>query len=156
MEENQGPAVGTRRVRPPIVLGSMLGIVLLYRAFGLPSPLGKTARAIGVPLMVGGLALAGSAFRAQMKAGTAVDPDQPTTVLVESGPYRFTRNPIYLGMALLFSGFAIVMNALWTLLLLPGMVLALDRGMVRPEENYLTRKFGDRYQQYLRHVPRWI
>lgn len=143
-------------IHPPFLLGGMMGLVLLYKAFDLPSPLHRKSRRLGIPLMLAGLALGGSAVAAQSKAGTAVNPTQPTTALVDSGPYRFTRNPIYLGMAMIFSGFAIFMNALWALVLLPVMVLTLDRGMVAHEEAYLEGKFGQAYTHYKDRVHRWI
>jgi protein-S-isoprenylcysteine O-methyltransferase Ste14 len=134
----------------------MLGSLLLPRLFSLPSPLQKQARAIGIPLMISGVLLGGSAFVAQRRAGTTPNPTHPTAALVQNGPYRYTRNPMYLGMAAIYAGLAILLNEVWNLLLLPVMVLALDRGMVRREEAYLERRFGWKYRRYKKQVRRWI
>ncbi len=143
-------------VRPPAVFGVMLGTLLLPRLFSLPSPLPKQARAAGIPLMLLGILLGGSAVMVQRRAGTTPNPNHPTTALVQNGPYRFTRNPIYLGMVALYAGLAILLNEVWNLLLLPVMVLALDRGMIQREEAYLERWFGWRYRRYKKQVHRWI
>ena len=143
-------------VPPPLVFGGILGAILLHRAFGLPSPLPKTARLLGFPLVLAGMLLGGTAFASQRRAGTTPDPYQPTTVLVETGPYRVTRNPMYIGMALIAAGLAFLMNAFWALFLIPGMLFAVDRGTVRKEEDYLERRFGEDYREYKSRVPRWM
>ena len=143
-------------INPPLLFGSMVGALLLHKAFSLPSPLPKAARIAGIPLVLFGLFLGGSAVAAQRRAGTPVNPTQPTQAIVQGGPYRFTRNPIYLGMALAYSGLALLLNAVWGLLLLPVMVIALDRGMIRGEEAYLERNFGEVYRQYKDRVRRWL
>src|SRR5689334_7898772 len=119
MNENQLDVAGPV-VKPPLVFGGVIGAALLHRAFSLPSPLPKTIRMLGFPLILAGLVLGGSALAAQRRVGTTPDPYRPTTVLVETGPYRFTRNPMYIGMALMASGFALLLNAFWTLFLVPG------------------------------------
>jgi len=126
------------------------------KARGVPSPLPKPARPLGIPLIAAGLLLGGTAVKAQFQAGTPVDPHQPTTALVESGPYRFTRNPIYLSFAFIIPGVALLFNTLWTLPLVPGMLAILDREMVQREEVYLEQKFGREYKEYKARVPRWL
>ncbi len=149
-------AAAGAHIHPPFLLGGLMGILLLYKAFSLPSPLGKRSRLIGVPLLGLGLGLGASAVAAQLRAGTTPDPTEPSTALVQSGPYRFTRNPIYLGMALIYSGMALLLNAVGGLALLPGMIFAFDRGIVRNEESYLEQQFGQEYLDYKQRVPRWI
>jgi protein-S-isoprenylcysteine O-methyltransferase Ste14 len=80
----------------------------------------------------------------------------PTTTIVDTGPYRFTRNPIYLGMVLGLIGLAIALNSLWLLLTLVPFVLAIRYGVVAREEAYLERKFGDVYRGYRSRVRRWL
>lgn len=92
-------------------------------------------------------------FRA---AGTNVEPYKPSTMLVTSGPYRFTRNPIYLGFLTLYTGLCAIFALEWGILLLPFLWLALDRMVVAKEEDYLSRKFGDAYTHYLTHTRRWL
>ncbi len=80
----------------------------------------------------------------------------PTTAIVETGPYRFTRNPIYLGMFLGLVGLAIAFDSLWLLVMLVPFTLAIRYGVVAREEAYLERKFGDAYRQYRARVRRWV
>ncbi len=154
MSENHD-AVGPG-IHPPLLLGVMLGTILLHKAFALPSALPKPARRAGILLIALGLLTGASAVRAQMKAGTTPNPNHPAKAIVQSGPYRFTRNPMYLSMTALFAGAALLANAAWTLLLLPVMVLALDLGMIRREEAYLEQKFGKDYLRYKNRVHRWL
>ncbi len=156
MSEKQNQAVGTGMVHPPVIFGIGLGTIILQKVLGVPSPLPRPARPAGLPLIAAGLLLGGAAFKAQQQAHTPVDPHLPTTALVESGPYRFTRNPIYLSFALIVSGVALLFNAFWTLPLVPGMLAILDRGMVPREEVYLEQKFGKKYRNYKQKVHRWI
>ena len=156
MIEKQNQAVGTGRVHPPVILGIGLGTVLLQKVLGVPSPLPKLVRPLGIPLILVGLVLGGTAVMTQRQAGTPVDPHQPTRNLVESGPYRITRNPIYLSFAFIISGVALLLNTFWTLPLVPGVLAILDQGMVQREEDYLEQKFGKEYTDYKQRVPRWL
>jgi len=90
------------------------------------------------------------------RAGSNVPTNRPTTAIVETGPYRFTRNPIYLGMVLGLIGLAIAFNSLWLLLTLVPFALAICFGVVAREEAYLERKFGDVYRRYRARVRRWL
>jgi protein-S-isoprenylcysteine O-methyltransferase Ste14 len=89
-------------------------------------------------------------------AGTQVETYKPTTAIVASGPYRFTRNPIYLGMMLGLIGLAIAFNSLWLLAMLVPFYLVIRYGVVAREEAYLARKFGDVYVGYKSRVRRWL
>jgi protein-S-isoprenylcysteine O-methyltransferase Ste14 len=91
-----------------------------------------------------------------MQAGTTPDPDQPVRAIVQTGPYRITRNPMYLGMGMILSGAAFLLNAIGGLLLVPVFLLALDRFQIRREEAYLERQFGGQYLQYKHRVRRWL
>jgi protein-S-isoprenylcysteine O-methyltransferase Ste14 len=156
MIEKQNQAVGTGMFHPPVILGIGLGTVLLQKVLGVSSPLPRPARPLGIPLILMGLVLGGAAVKTQYQAGTPVDPDQPTRTLVQNGPYRITRNPIYLSFAFIISGVALLFNAFWTLPLVPGILAILDRGMVQREEDYLEKKFGQEYTTYKQKVPRWL
>ena len=90
------------------------------------------------------------------RAGTSVVPAEPATALVVTGPYRFTRNPIYIGFVLAYFGFAIVLTSMWVLLLLIPVLVILQRGVVAREEEYLERQFGEAYRKYKARVPRWL
>ena len=89
-------------------------------------------------------------------AGSNVPTNRPTTTVVESGPYYFTRNPIYLSMFLGLIGLAIAFDNLWLLLMLAPFALVIRYGVVAREEAYLERKFGDVYRRCRSHVRRWL
>ena len=88
--------------------------------------------------------------------GTNVDPYHPTTAIVEGGPYAYTRNPLYVGMALIYAGVSARANALPAALLLPVVLHLVDRSVIKREERYLEGKFGDEYLRYKGRVRRWI
>jgi len=90
------------------------------------------------------------------RAGSNVPTKLATTTIVETGPYRFTRNPIYLGMFLGLVGLAIAVDSLWLLAMLAPFALLIRRGVVAREEAYLERKFGDVYRRYRVRVRRWL
>ena len=102
------------------------------------------------------LALLAWAIATITRAGSNVPTNLPTTTIVETGPYRFTRNPIYLGMLLGLIGLAIAFNSLWLLLTLVPFALVIRYGVVTREEAYLERKFGDVYRRYRARVRRWL
>jgi protein-S-isoprenylcysteine O-methyltransferase Ste14 len=103
-----------------------------------------------------GLALAIWAVVTFRKAGTRVEPNKPTTTIVENGPFRFTRNPIYIGMFLGQTGLAICFDNLWVLAMLVPFFLVIRYGVVAREEAYLDRKFGSAYLGYKSRVRRWL
>lgn len=109
---------------------------------------------LSLMLMAGSLALWG--VRSFKAAGTNVDPHKPATAFVRVGPYRFTRNPMYLGMVLLQFGLALTFSLDWALLGGFLLWLALDRLVVRAEEAYLLERFGGAYADYLAQTRRWI
>jgi protein-S-isoprenylcysteine O-methyltransferase Ste14 len=109
-----------------------------------------------VVLTVLWLALDGVAMLSFRRAGTSMIPMNPTTSLVTSGPYRFTRNPMYLGMACLYVALALAFGLIWALILLPLVLLAVERLVIAKEEPYLERRFGDDYRGYKRRVRRWV
>jgi protein-S-isoprenylcysteine O-methyltransferase Ste14 len=109
------------------------------------------------PLLIGcGLVLMGSFVSWFRRAGTAVDPRRPTTAIVTGGPYRLSRNPGYLGMALVYSGIAVVTGALWPFATLVPALASMDRLVIAREERYLEGKFGEPYREYRSRVRRWV
>jgi protein-S-isoprenylcysteine O-methyltransferase Ste14 len=123
-------------------------------------PSASVANALSLPLGVGliaaGLTLMASFVRAFHRAGTAVEPWEPTTAIVTTGPYRISRNPGYLGMALVFSGIAVLAEALWAFAALVPTLAVMDRLVIAREERYLGRKFGAEYLDYKARVRRWL
>jgi len=90
------------------------------------------------------------------RAGTNIRPDQPTLAVVSDGPFRFTRNPLYLALTGLYVGITLLADALWPLLLLVPVLVVLQWGVVAREERYLEAKFGEPYRAYKARVRRWV
>lgn len=110
----------------------------------------------GIVMVVLGLLIGGSAIAVMRRAHTSPDPRKPTVALVEEGVFRYTRNPLYLSMFVIFLGIALFSNALWLILFFPVLFFAIERGIVKAEESYLRRKFGETYLQYEKRVRRWF
>jgi protein-S-isoprenylcysteine O-methyltransferase Ste14 len=142
---------------PPLIYAAGLAAGLLANRLR-PTPLlpGALSKVLGWPLVAGGISLGLWGFREMRRAGTNVDPYHPTTAIVEAGPYAFTRNPLYVGMALVYAGVSARANALPAALLLPVVLHLVDRGVVKREERYLEGKFGEEYRRYKGRVRRWI
>jgi protein-S-isoprenylcysteine O-methyltransferase Ste14 len=142
---------------PPLIYLAALaigfGLTALLPDAALPDAVGLAA---GIPLVLAGIGLAASFIASFRRARTAVDPYRPTTAIVTSGPYRFTRNPGYLGMALVCVGIALLAGALWVLVPLLAAVAVIDRGVIAREERYLERKFGSAYTDYKTQTRRWL
>lgn len=142
---------------PPLIY-----IGALAAGFGLDAAIGSGSlpRAVALPvgggLMVAGGTLAATFVRAFTRAGTPLDPYEPTQTIVTDGPYRLTRNPAYLGMALAYAGIALVAGAPWALVPLPAAIAVIDRGVIAREERYLERRFGTPYNEYRARVRRWL
>ncbi|MDK1375171.1 MULTISPECIES: isoprenylcysteine carboxylmethyltransferase family protein [unclassified Sinorhizobium] len=145
-------------VRPPIVwaLAVVAGRVIdaLYPLPFLPAAV--PAGWLGAIVFLAGLALliwAATTFR---RAGTNIPTTQPTTTIVEEGPYRFSRNPIYIGMFLGLIGLAVAFDSLWLLILLVPFYFVIRYLVVAREEAYLEVKFGEAYRAYKSRVRRWL
>jgi protein-S-isoprenylcysteine O-methyltransferase Ste14 len=147
-------------VMPPLLfLGALVAGALLSYLVPIGPGLGSAnglALTVGLTFVTLGFALVALSGRFFHRAGTSVVPSEPSTALVTTGPYRFTRNPIYIGFVLAYFGFAIVLTSMWVLLLLIPVLAVMQRGVVVPEEAYLARKFGDAYRKYQARVPRWL
>ncbi len=143
--------------RPPAVGLAFLAIgAVLHLAFPVEIAPGVATWAAGIPLAVLALALFGLATREFREHGTPVRGNEPVTTIVESGPYRFTRNPIYVSFLLLQLGIALTANSAWILASLAPMFLYLSTAVVPREESYLAGKFGEDYLRYKQTVRRWI
>ena len=145
-------------VAPPpfIYAGALAAGLLANRRFRLPFLPRRLARTLGPLLILGGFVVGLLGFREMRRAGTNVDPYEPATAVVTGGPYRFTRNPMYVGFTLMYVGISALANALLPILLLPAVQQLMRRGVIEREERYLERKFGEEYLQYKERVRRWI
>ena len=149
---------GIRFPPPFIYLGVLLvGIgaewLVPLRSFGLD----RTALIVaGVLLVFGGIALAMAAIGLFRKAGEQPEPWTTTHGIVTEGIYRFTRNPMYLGMALAYAGLALIADSPVALILLPIVLVIVQTQVIAREERYLGAKFGEPYLDYKRRVRRWL
>ncbi|MBX5481200.1 MAG: isoprenylcysteine carboxylmethyltransferase family protein [Myxococcaceae bacterium] len=142
---------------PPALFGTALaaGLVLHWLRplpFSFPFPV----RAAGGALVVAGLVLSVLVMRHFRRANTPVVPWGETRRLVISGPYRFSRNPDYLGQAFIVAGVGLLFGALWVFVLLVPALLLVRYGVIAREERYLERRFGDEYRAFWRRVRRWL
>jgi len=111
---------------------------------------------VGVLVVAGGVALLVWAVRAFAAVGTNLSPHEPTLNLTTDGPYRLTRNPMYIGFMLLLAGISLLFSLEWGLILVPVLALVLHFGVVLREEKYLTAKFGKTYTDFTSRTRRWV
>src|SRR5215207_4960498 len=147
-------------VRPgPLFLATLLlGLAsdrLLPRPFAVPGT-HLVRRMTGGAVILVGLALAAAGIRNFSRAATPVRSKEPTRVLVTTGIYGRTRNPIHLGMFLVYGGIGIAARSPWTLILTLPLAITIRYGVVAREEAYLERRFGDTYRAYKARVRRWL
>jgi protein-S-isoprenylcysteine O-methyltransferase Ste14 len=144
-------------VPPPLtyLLTLLLGLVLDRRSH-LPFLPHRVAGVLGWPLVGGGMALATWFIRTMRGADTTLDVNKPVSSLVQNGPFRYSRNPGYLSLVMIYAGIAILRNALWPILLLPLLLYVTQRELIEREERYLERTFGEEYLAYKRSVRRWV
>lgn len=154
-------------VPPPLIYFGFLGLAWVLDRYGaqigLPAgedmTLGLTTevrRGVAMVLIIGGLLLDGMAAGLFRRLGTAVEPWKPSTALATDGPYRFSRNPIYVGFAITYAGLAIAMDSPVALLMLVPCLVVIDWAVIRKEEAYLARTFGADYEAYCKRVRRWL
>ena len=145
-------------VRPPILyFGALIALVALRWIW--PAPiLGNASLALdaGIALGVMGLALGLWAVATMRSAGTNIDPAKESTTIVTAGPFRYTRNPIYVGLGLLFVGVTLALNDEWGLVALVPLLVVMHLGVIRREERYLELKFGGDYLRYKTDVARYV
>ncbi|GAC1344577.1 MAG: isoprenylcysteine carboxylmethyltransferase family protein [Ktedonobacteraceae bacterium] len=157
MDDNLADNPGVIAPPPLIYAGGLATGLLLYKLFPLHFlPRGRGRALFGGALIGIAVTVARLAFGEMRRARTNIDPRQPATTIVVSGPFQFTRNPLYLSLTLLYSGIAVLANALWAMLLLPVVLLTIRFGVIEREEQYLERKFGEQYLSYKSSVRRWI
>lgn len=142
---------------PPLIFAGFLalglGLELVLPAavlpLGLRFPVGGAMIALAVAIVMAG-------FRAFGAAGTPVKPHEPTTAIATTGPFRYSRNPLYVSLALIHGGIAIAADSPWALATLAPSLIVIRYGVIAREERYLERKFGDGYLAYKARVRRWF
>ena len=142
---------------PPLIYGAAFALGLTIH-FLLPVQLlpRNLALWIGALLIPVSFAIVASSIRTMDRAKTTHDVRRPSTAVVTNGPFRFSRNPMYLSMMLLYLGVASMINSLWMFLLAVPLVAVMQRGVIKREERYLERKFGEEYLCYKARARRWI
>jgi protein-S-isoprenylcysteine O-methyltransferase Ste14 len=144
---------------PPVIFGIILAAgLLIHRCFPLlimahSSNLSKVLA--NLLFVISGVIMV-STTRLMLRKKTALRPERPTTTIVTEGFFRYSRNPLYLSLMMIYSGIAIHANSLWLVFLLPVFFVGLERCVVLREETYLESKFGDEYLRYKKNVRRWI
>ena len=145
---------------PPLILVAALALAVVL-GYLIPIDLEPEEytleiRVAGAAFIIGALALAFVAIRAFRAAGTHVEPHKPALVLVDSGPYRYTRNPMYIALMMIHLGISMVASLDWGLFTLIPLAVTLHYGVVLREEAYLTRKFDAEYSSFLESTRRWF
>jgi protein-S-isoprenylcysteine O-methyltransferase Ste14 len=157
MSEATKPSAAAGGFPAPIAfLASLLVSWGLQRAFPLPAVAGVWRWIAGAALIVLGLPYGFGALRAMREAKTSPNPFTPSAALVTSGPFRFSRNPMYVSLVLYLAGLGILFGLTWQLVLLPVVVLVLHYGAVVPEERHMQARFGDPFARYRARVRPWI
>ena len=145
------------KIHPPVLVSMLvLAAFFLNKLFPLPFAFPQVLVWLGYALVLIGLGLTISAASGLMRARTTLDPHGSVSSLVTSGPYRFSRNPIYLGFLCLLIGFPFIFKTYWGLILSPLLIMLMNVLIIRHEEAYLEKKFGDVYRSYKSRVRRWL
>jgi len=146
-------------VTPPVIFGIILAAgLLLHKLFPLAimSHPGTLSKVLASILFVMAGVIMVTTTRLMLRKKTDPRPDRPTTKIVTEGFFRYSRNPLYLSLTMVFAAISVYANSWWLVFLLPVFFLALERSVVFREEKYLERKFGDEYLRYKKKVGRWI
>jgi protein-S-isoprenylcysteine O-methyltransferase Ste14 len=143
---------------PPLLFAAPLAATLAVNRWvhPLPLPASSVVTVAGGVLTAAGVALGMSGVATVIRHHSTVVPDRPVANLVVAGPYRITRNPMYLGLTTAYLGVALWAGSWWPLFALPLSVLATTKLVIRPEEEYLGRRFGAAYERYRAKVRRWL
>jgi protein-S-isoprenylcysteine O-methyltransferase Ste14 len=144
-------------ILPPLLMALALVSVLVLHYF-FPLPIGARAPtiALGIVLCLWGIGGGAWGHSTLVKSGTNVNPLKPTTAIVTGGPFRLSRNPLYVSIMSLFVGLSLLLGTWWGVVVLIPVFLILHYGVVLREEAYLERKFGDAYRSYKSAVRRYL
>ncbi|MFC7496193.1 MULTISPECIES: methyltransferase family protein [unclassified Nocardioides] len=145
------------RLWPPVAVGAplLLGWIATL-AWGDPIDLGDWRVPVGWVLVLLFAVWNGWSLWLFARHETGLLPGQATSAMIEEGPYRLSRNPLYVGMLALYLGLALLAPTFWGLVLFPVAVLLVHWGAIRPEERFLHERFGTPYDEYAQRVRRWL
>ena len=154
IEDKRGPGL---KFPPPLLVLVLIGTGYLADSWQ-PLPITQSVdlRLIGLLLVTASLLLALLALSCFLRAKTHVEPWQPTTVILQSGIFAYSRNPIYLAFCIATLGAGLIINSWWGLGVTPVLAYLLQRLVINREESYLEQKFGEDYLAYRRRVRRWL
>ncbi len=156
MVESQTDHANVKIEPPVLLLIHVIAVILLRWLLPLPFAVPKLLEWLGYVLILLGIGLGAGAVSRFLRAHTTTYPHGQVSTIVTSGPYRFTRNPIYLGMVCLLIGFSFAFRTYWGLILSPLFVVLMNTLVIRHEEAYLEKKFGKVYSNYKSRVRRWL
>ena len=147
---------GVRFPPPLLYLAAVVAGWLLDRQWPLTVGAATPRRALAGLLIALCAVLIASSFQSFWRKHTSAIPIRPATALVVAGPYRFTRNPMYVGMALLTVALGLLLDTWWPIVLLVPVLILVQVLVIAREERYLRRRFGAEYEAYTRQVRRWL
>jgi protein-S-isoprenylcysteine O-methyltransferase Ste14 len=151
--DNGGPGA----LPPPVIyVAALLAGLALNYLWPVSFPPARWGYSIGTVLVIASVFIVFPVFLRFRRAGTPFDVRKPATALITDGPNRFSRNPGYVALTLLYLGVALLVSSLWALLLVVPALLVMDRWIVRREERHLEERFGEQYLRYKRTVRRWV
>ena len=144
------------RAPPALYVGPLLVGAVIHLFFPLRFLSGTASLGTGVSFIVLGVALWVWAVGVMLRAGTSPEPRHPATTVVTRGPFRYSRNPIYVAYALAYAGISCLVGSTWMLVLLPVALVLAQRLSIASEERYLEQRFGESYLAYKAKVRRWV
>jgi protein-S-isoprenylcysteine O-methyltransferase Ste14 len=144
-------------IPPPLYyVAGLAGGIAVDRVAPLPVGGRPAVAFVGAAIAALGLALSFAGVTAVIRHRTTIVPHHPVATLITSGVYRVSRNPMYTGLAIAYAGIALLSGSWWPLALWPVVIVAVRQLVIRPEEQYLTERFGQTYTDYQSRVRRWL
>lgn len=154
MTQLDGPAI---IAPPPLLYLAALALVIgLHWLRPLPIPAYPAIAWLGWLALIAGLALNLWGAWSMRRAGTPINPHRHANTIVAAGAFRVSRNPLYVGLDLVFLGVVLVLSSLWGIVILAVLLVVMHIGVIRPEERYLETHFGDEYRRYRTQVRRYL
>lgn len=147
---------GVIALPPLIYLAGLAPGIALEFLYPLPLIESPLSHFIGWPLLAVAWAFVNWGIWHMRRAGTAMDVRKPDTALVTGGPFRFSRNPLYIGLTVLYLAISILVKTLWPIIFLPLVLLVMIKGVIVREERHLARIFGQEYETYKKRTRRWL